>query len=112
MDNDQRPITLAYATPQPGNGFARTPLPVILLLAILVPGLSSSLLRGTAWRCLCLAPVIPLAFLFFGPFWGEVLFPASSWSELGLYPFALTCLVVEIASVLLALRDRKRMLGK
>jgi hypothetical protein len=113
MDDDRRPITLVYETPHPAtHGFARMPLPAILLVAVLVPGLSSSLIRGTVWRCVCLAPAIPVAFIFFGPVWGEVLFPSSSWSEFGLYPFVLTCLVVEIVSVLLALGDRKRMLGK
>jgi hypothetical protein len=109
--NDEGPITLGYATPTPAKGFARTPLPVIVLLAVLVPGLSSSLIRGTAWRCVCLATIVPVAFFFFGPFWGEVLFPSSSWSELGVFPFVLTCVAVDIFSIVLALVDRRRALG-
>jgi hypothetical protein len=114
MDNNPAPITLAYETPPPdANAFARTtPLPAVLLLAILVPGLSSSLIRRKVWWCLCLAPVIPLAFLFFGPVWGEVLFRSSStqWREFGVYPFLLTCVIVEITSLLLALAHRHRAL--
>jgi hypothetical protein len=104
-------ITLDYATPQPANTFARSPLAAIVLLAILLPGLSSSLIRRTPWHCLCLAPIIPVAFLFFGPFWGEVLFRASpAWREFGLYPFVLTCVAIEAVSIILALQDRKRAL--
>ena len=114
MDNNPAPITLAYETPPPpANAFARsTPLPVILLLAILVPGLSSSLIRRKPWWCLCLAPIIPAAFAFFGPFWGEVLFRSSpkEWREFGLYPFLLTCGIVQATSIVLALNDRSRAL--
>jgi hypothetical protein len=108
---DNRPINLDYATPQPTNSVLRAPVAAVVLIAALVPGLSSSLIRGTVWRCLCLAPIIPIAFLFFGPLWGEVLFRSSpAWREFGLYPFVLTCLLVEAVSILLALDDRKRAL--
>lgn len=84
---------------------------MIILLAVLVPGLSSSLIRGTPWRCVCLTTIVSASFLFFGPFWGEVLFPSSSWSELGVFPFVLTCVAVEVVSIVLAVGDRRRALG-
>jgi hypothetical protein len=48
------------------------------------------------------------AFVVFGPLWGEVLFHATSWQELGLYPFLATCAAVEVISVAQAIRDRAR----
>lgn len=111
MTDHGPPIILGYATPGPTNRFARLPETVIVILAIIVPGLSSSLIRGTAWRCLVLVLTILAAFLFFGPFWGEVLFRHTAGSERGLYPFILICVGVEYISVVLAIRDRRRVLA-
>ena len=105
--HDDGPISLDYATPQPANAFAHTPVAVIVLVAALVPGLSSSLIRRTPWRCLCLAPIIPVAFLFFGPFWGKTCSARRRVAQFGVYPFVLTCIIVEAVSILLAIDDRK-----
>ena len=76
------PTILNYATPEPvTDSFARTPCYLVVLLALIVPGLSSSLIRRSPKPCLLLCPVIPVAFVFFGPFWGEVLFPQHPMSE-------------------------------
>ena len=87
------PNILNYATPEPAT-FARNSRFVIVLLAIVVPGLSSSLIRRSSKPCLLLCPIIPLALGFFGPLWDEVLFPKRPMREWGLYPFLLVCLAV------------------
>ena len=108
--NENDPVILGYATPKGANGFARLPQSVIILVAMLVPGLSSSLIRGSAWRCVILVTTVLAAFLVFGPLWGEVLFPSPPLTNLGLYPFVVTCGVVEIVSVVQAMRDRAKAL--
>ena len=104
------PTILNYATPGPTT-FARNSRFVIMLLALLVPGLSSSLIRRSPKPCLLLCPAIPVAFLFFGPFWGEVLFSKPPISEWGNAPFLLCCLAVPLTSILLALNDRTKALS-
>lgn len=95
-------------TPQP----LRVSYPVVLLVAILLPGVASLMLRG--WkevgpRSVLLFAAIPLAFLIFGPLWGEVIFATSTKAvqELGLWPFIATCVVVPIISLIYALKDRR-----
>jgi hypothetical protein len=105
--NEGGRVILNYAMPKPANRFARMPAIGIILLAILVPGLSSSLVRGSVWKCATLCGVVAAAFLIFGPLWGEVLFPGRL-SELGLYPFLLTVGVVETISIVMAISDRTK----
>jgi hypothetical protein len=109
---EDEPIILNYATPKPSDGFAGMPEIVIVLLAIIVPGLSSSLIRGSPWRCILLIAAVPMAFVFFGPFWDEVLFRSTRLRNFGLYPFLVTCAAVEIISVVLALSDRKKTMNE
>jgi hypothetical protein len=82
----------------------------ILFLAIVIPGLSSSLIRNSAWRCAMLSGSILISFAFFGPIWGEYLFKGTRWSEAGLYPFLASIAAAEIASIYLAIHDRRRAL--
>jgi hypothetical protein len=77
-----------------------------------LPGISSSLIRRSAWPCLILTLSIPAAFGFFGPLWGEILFKGTIYKEAGLYPFVLTCAAVEVISALLAIKDRRRALDR
>lgn len=105
------PPTLDYATPsRPVSGFARSPVWLVVLVAMIVPGLSSFLIRRRVGRFLCHLAAMPLAFLLFGPIWGEVLFPSPNLSELGLFPFIATCTATYGASVYLALKDRREAL--
>jgi hypothetical protein len=108
--SDDEPIILSYATPKPVSGFAGMPEIVIVLLAVLVPGLSSSLIRRSAWPCLFLVASVPLAFGVFGPLWGEVFFRSPALKDAGLYPFLFTCALVAVISAVMAISDRKRAL--
>ena len=111
---ESHPPILGYATPPHSAGrLAVAPKWVVILVAVLVPGLASCLIRGRDGlvTLLLLLITIPLAFFFFGPIWGEVLFRNTRWSEAGLYPFLLTCVAVSLASAAVALRDRRRALG-
>lgn len=106
------PPVLGYAAPSPARGFACAPKWVIMVIAVLVPGLASALirgLRGILTMAVLWATVI-VGFIFFGPIWGAFLFPNSSLEEAGLYPFLLTWFAVELTSAGLALRDRRRVL--
>jgi len=110
----QQPI-LGYETPTGPAGFVRAPIWAIVLVALIVPGLASALMRGTAAaiiKMILLLAVVPLAFLFFGPYWSIVLFPNSRLSETGLYPFLVTCAAVPLLSVVLAVLDRNRMMNR
>jgi hypothetical protein len=101
---------LLYATPPPASGFVCAPPWVIAIVAAVVPGLSSCLILGTAGlrKMLLLWLVLIAAFLLFGPLWGEVLFRRTPLQEMGLYPFMAIYAAVDVASVILALRDRRR----
>jgi serine/threonine protein kinase len=84
----------------------------IVLLSVLIPGLGSLLIRGwkaVGVRSISLLLAIPIAFLVFGPLWGEVIFAwaGKTMQELGLWPFLMTCLIVPIISVKFALQDRE-----
>ena len=103
------PTILNYATPEPAT-FARNSRFVIVLLALIVPGLSSSLIRRSPKPCFVRCSTVLVAFFFFGPLWGEVLFPKRPMSEWGLCPFLLVCLTVPLTSILLALDDRTKAL--
>ncbi len=91
----------------------RVPLPVwaILLTGMALPGLPSLLMRGP-WvggvRFAVLVAVVPVAFVVFGPVWGEVLFAHADHQtqEFGLWPFLGCCLLVPVVSTVLGFRDR------
>ena len=54
--------------------------PVVVLVAFLLPGVASLMLRGwreVGLRSLLLLAAIPVAFLIFGPLWGGVIFATS-----------------------------------
>jgi uncharacterized membrane protein len=106
--NGADPLILGYATPTRKSRFAVLPVGVIILVALILPGLSSALIRGSAWRCIFLILTILVAFLIFGPLWGEVLFRSTQYDNTGLYPFIATCAGVEVVSVVWAINDRKR----
>jgi hypothetical protein len=108
------PPILGYAAPAPATGFVCAPKWAIMLVAVLVPGLASALIRGLAGVLTMgvLWAAVVLAFIFFGPIWGEFLFRNSSLKEAGLYPFLGTCIVVELTSAGMALRDRRRVLDR
>lgn len=114
-------IALAFVKTTPEEGAAnnaapdlplRLRYPVVLVLGILLPGMASLMLRG--WRevgprSVALLVAIPMAFLIFGPLWGDVLFSASTQEvqRLGKWPFIATCIVVPIVSLVYAVQDRQ-----
>src|SRR5262245_52974278 len=92
-----RPLRLSY--------------PVVVLVALLLPGVASLMLRG--WkevgpRSLLLLATIPVALLVFGPLWDNVIFANSSRAlrNVGLWPFLATCVAVLIFSLWRAIQDR------
>ena len=52
---------------------------------------------------------IPTAFLFFGPVWDIFLFRGTPYGQSGLYPFLGCCVVVPLASLLIAVRTKSRL---
>lgn len=95
---------------------ATWPTPVLVTLAVLLPGVPSLLLGG--WhaggqRIWSLWLALGLAYLLCGPMWGGLFFArAPHWAkELGLVPFAATCLAVMAISVRAALADRESVLA-
>jgi hypothetical protein len=95
----------------PALPFSRRPLWLVLIIAVVVPGMSCLLVSG--WRAarlrfFLLLLGIPFAFVVFGPVWGEVLFTSSSHEvrEAGLWFFVLSCLLTIGLSIWFALRDR------
>ena len=112
MDPSPPPV-LTYETPDRDvPPFARQPLRTVVLVGVVVPGLSSWLIRGRrgAVTCLGLFAAAGAAFLFFGPFWGEVLFRGTRYSEWGLWPFVATCVAIPILGGVQGARDRRRAL--
>jgi hypothetical protein len=98
-----QPVQTAVASPS-------RPPPVwfVGLIALLLPGLGSVLTKG--WRArkvvfFMLFPFIPIAFVFFGPVWKEVLFPDSPQSDKGLLPFLGCCVLTQAVSLVVALVD-------
>jgi hypothetical protein len=94
----------------------RLPKWVVIFLSLFIPGLGSLLLRGGKARLamfLALIATIPVAFVVFGPLWGEILFRSSTRStrEVGLWPFVATCVVTPMISVALAYKDWKVVAG-
>jgi hypothetical protein len=113
LDKGQHePPVLGYAGPVPAPGFESAPRWAIIVVALALPGLSSALIRGMAGLLTMIAlwATAIAAFIFFGPVWGEVLFRKPPLKDAGLYPFLFTCLMVELGSVALALRDRRKAL--
>jgi hypothetical protein len=108
------PPILGYAARAPAAGFASAPKWAIMLVAIVLPGLASVLIRGLVGvlTMVVLWATVITAFVFFGPIWGEVLFRNSPLREAGLYPFLGTCVALDLTSVVLALRDRRRVLDR
>ncbi|MGA2501135.1 MAG: hypothetical protein ABSH20_25640 [Tepidisphaeraceae bacterium] len=107
---DEPPI-LNYATPEPAaQAFACNSRFVIVLLTLIVPGLSSSLIRRSPIPCLLLCPAIPMAFVFSGPIWWEA-FSHHPMREWGIVLFLLVFLAVPLTSILLALKDRTKALS-
>ena len=88
--------------------FARNSCFVIVLLALIVPGLSSSLIRQSPKPCLVYCSAILGAFLLFGPLWNDVLCPKYPTNEWGNYPFLLIYIFVVVTSILRASDDRTK----
>jgi hypothetical protein len=101
------PITLDYARTKPLNRYAQLSVLRIVFLSIVVPGLGSSLIRSSPKRFFLLTGTVAIAFGIFGPPWGEILFKNSRWQDAGLYPFLPIFTAIEIASVRMAIEDRK-----
>ena len=111
--NPAGPPILAYEPPaRDVPPFARRSEATVVLVGVVVPGLSSWLIRGRrgAITCLGLCGGVGASFLFFGPFWGEVLFRGTRYKESGLWPFLATCVAVPIVGGVLGARDRRRAL--
>ena len=83
-----------------------------IVVGLLVPGLAYWLIlrnhRGMI-GFLALFLAIPLAFVFFGPIWDLVLFDGTPYDQAGLYPFLGCCVVVPLASLLIAVRAKSRL---
>ncbi len=81
-----------------------------MVIAMLVPGLASRMLRGrrnAGPGPLLLLLATPCAFVVFGPLWGEVLFAngGEQTRNFGLVPFVMVWALLVVASVVLASRD-------
>mgnify|MGYP001821825083 CR=1 FL=1 len=76
-------------------------------LGFLAPGVPLMMMKrwlaGLAWLL-----AIPVAFAFFGPFWGLILFQGTAYSEVGLYPFLFVLCLTPIGSVIDCLATRER----
>ena len=83
---------------------------IVIVLGLLLPGLPTLLMRrnrsGNAW-CIGLVAIVPISFVFFGPFWDAVLFANTSYDQFGFYPFVASCVLVLLASVWRGLLDRR-----
>ena len=112
MTPNNAPI-LDYAPETNAGGFASLPRWIILLIAIMVPGLPSVLIRGRRGFVILLElwAVVVLAFFFFGPLWGDVIFAHTKLQEAGLWPFLATCVAVAMMSAVIASRDVDRVRG-
>jgi hypothetical protein len=109
MQNYQ-PTILGCAAPVRTNQFAQLPLPVIILVAVLVPGLSSSLIRGSALVCLSFFAAFLAAFRLIAFVW-EMWFPFSSWGDVGVnVVFIILFGTIEIFSVMWAIGDTRKAL--
>ena len=88
---------------------------MVVVAGLLIPGLPSLLMRRSSrgiFYFVMLLLTIPLALLFFGPFWDLVLFAGSDFGQAGLYPFLATCVLTPVFSVWLGFRDRASLLRK
>ena len=84
--------------------------PTTIILGLLVPGLAYWRMLRTPKSLntfLFLFSTIPVAFLFYGPFWDLVLFKGTPYNQAGLYPFLLKCALVPLASLFLAVKARR-----
>ncbi|MEO1527160.1 MAG: hypothetical protein AAFX06_17100 [Planctomycetota bacterium] len=81
----------------------------VVVLSFLMPGLPS-IRQGQRLAGFTILCAIPVAFLFFGPFWGIVLFRGTPWSEAGLYPFLAVTFMTPVASLLHGMAARRRRL--
>jgi len=91
--------------------------PVVVLIALLLPGVASLMLRGwqeVGRRSLVLLAAIPVAFLVFGPLWGDVIFARSpKWlRDIGIWPFLAICVAVALYSLWRALQDRRVVIAR
>lgn len=79
------------------------------LLGFGLPSLVMNPSFTTLVRFAFLIVAIPAAFMFFGPYWDQVLFEKTPYSEIGKYLFLATCCCVPLLSVWLGFRDRRRL---
>ncbi len=95
---------------------ANWPTAAIVVIAVLLPGVASVLLRGwheAGKRVTSLWLTLGVAYLLCGPMWGGLFFARAGHlvKELGLVPFVATCLAVVAISVRATLEDRKAALA-
>ena len=98
-----RPLRLSY--------------PVVVLVALLLPGVASLMLRGwkeAGLRSLLLLAAIPVALLVFGPLWGDVIFASSprALRNFGLWPFVAISVAVLLFSLWRAIQDRRVVIAR
>jgi hypothetical protein len=106
--------------PTPGAGPTlplRFSYPVVVLVALVLPGIASLMLRGwkeAGLRSLLLLAAIPVALFVFGPLWDGVIFAKSSRAvrNFGLWPFVATCVAVMLFSVWRAIQDRRVVIAR
>ena len=107
---------LKRGTTKPANGVGAAPekirfnLVFVVVTSLLAPGSASLALRGwsaVGGRSILLLLAVPLLFLFFGPFWGYVLFAGPGPQPSGEWWFLSTSFAVLMASIWYALCDRR-----
>ena len=101
------PIRLAYAPPPNLRTLARLPITCAAAISLIIPGFGSMLLGAPhgGKKLMLLSGSVIVAFIFFGPIWGEVLFKGTRYRDAGFIPFLSSCACSMIVSVLIAMRD-------
>ena len=95
------------------GGYPRKVLPLAwaILIAFVIPGLPVWVMRRDWKGFIIFATVIaivPLALLFFGPFWDLVLFDGTPYDQWGFYPFLATLVAVPCLSVLVSIKEHRK----
>ncbi len=100
------------STVETGVGWSTAAIWLIGIVGLGLPSLCMRPSFVTVIRFGLFIIAIPAAFMFFGPYWDQVLFAGSDRSSLGLYLFFASCICVPLLSVYFGFRDRWRLHGE